>query len=272
MKSYVLITGATGGLGKALAAECASRGWNLFLTDLSGQSLEILATGLDRLYSVELLHHPCDLTDAASREALWQVIKQSGLRFHMLLNVAGVDFEGPFREREITELRTILQVNIESVVEMTRRVLLFRDPTRTLRIVNVSSLAGYYPMPLKAIYAASKRFLIDFSLALNQELRSSDVTVMALCPAGMPTNQETKRGIQAQGFLGKITTLNVGTVSARTINLALAGRKVYIPGAFNQTLQLLGSLAPPDAVASLINQRWKAARRKSIPTPADSSP
>ncbi|NPV77574.1 MAG: SDR family NAD(P)-dependent oxidoreductase [Anaerolineae bacterium] len=269
MRSYVLITGATGGLGKALAAECASRGWNLFLTDLSEQPLEILATGLGRLHSVDIAYHPCDLADAASREALWQAIGQSGLRFHMLLNVAGVDFEGPFREREIAELRTILQVNIEAAVEMTRRILLFRDPTRTLRIVNVSSLAGYYPMPLKAIYAASKRFLIDFSLALNQELRPADVTVMALCPAGMPTNQETRRGIQAQGFLGRITTLNVGAVAARAIHLALAGRKVYIPGAFNQALQLLGSLTPPNVVAFLINRRWKAARRKSIATPAE---
>ncbi|MCC6147722.1 MAG: SDR family NAD(P)-dependent oxidoreductase [Anaerolineaceae bacterium] len=269
MKSYALITGATGGLGKALAAECASRGWNLFLTDLSEQSLEALAIGLGRLHSVDILYQPCDLTDSASREILWQAIEQAGLRFHLLLNVAGVDFEGPFRERAINELRTVLQLNIEATVEMTRRVLMFRDATRTLRIVNVSSLAGYYPMPLKAIYAASKRFLLDFSLALNQELRSADITVMALCPAGMPTNQETRRGIKAQGFLGQVTTLNVGSVAVRTIELALAGRKVYIPGAFNQVMQALGSLAPPATVAFLISKRWKAARQKSIPMPAE---
>ncbi len=267
MRSYVLITGAAGGLGKALAAECASRGWDLFLTDLSDEALALVAAGLERLYGVEARPYACDLTDAASREGLWRHIGQHGLRFHFLINVAGIDYEGPFDERGVGELQTIVRLNIEATVEMTRRVLAHRDPARVLRIVNVSSLAGYYPMPVKAVYAASKRFLLDFSLALDAELRASGVTVTALCPAGMPTTPSTMRGIDAQGFMGRITTLNVGDVAARTIRGALAGRRVIVPGVANQMLRLLGGLAPAPAVASVLNRRW----RRAYPPPPGSS-
>ncbi|MBN1311452.1 MAG: SDR family NAD(P)-dependent oxidoreductase [Anaerolineae bacterium] len=262
-KSTVLITGAAGGLGKAFAAECASRGWSLFLTDVSDQVLAPVAEGIERLYGVDVQYQACDLTDAASRNGLWQSIGRRGLCFHMLINVAGVDYEGPFDERKVDELHTIVRLNIEATVEMSRRVLPLRDPARMLRIINVSSLAGYYPMPIKAVYAASKRFLLDFSLALNQELRASGVTVTALCPAGMPTNPMCIRAIDAQGLAGQITTMNVGDVAARTIDLALAGRSVYVPGPINRLLRLLGVLVPPSLIAFVLNRRWRESYAKS---------
>ena len=141
MKSYVLISGAAGGLGKAFAAECAARGWNLFLTDLSEEALAPIAAGLERMFGAEVRTYAADLTDPAAREALWEYVRALGLRFHFLFNVAGIDYEGLFDERQISELRTILRLNVESTVEMTRCVLQQRDYTRTLHVVNVSSLA-----------------------------------------------------------------------------------------------------------------------------------
>ncbi len=268
MKSYVLITGAAGGLGKAFAAECAARGWDLFLTDLSESSLTLLAEGLSRLYNVDIRCQACNLTDQAAREALWETIRTGSLRLHLLVNVAGLDFEGPFAERTPEELATIVRLNVEATVAMTRRVLAFRDKTRTLRIINVSSLAGFYPMPVKAVYAASKRFLLDFSLALHRELRDDDVTVTALCPAGMPSNPRVIGSIDAQGFMGRITTKDVGFVAARTIERAMAGRAVYIPGTINLLLRFLGELVPPSIAAGFIGRRWRKARgRRPLPEP-----
>ena len=149
MNSYVLITGAAGGLGKALAMECASRGWNLFLTDVSDEMLEPLATGLERMYGAQVLYRAADLTNANAREEVWQYIGQRGLRFHFLLNVAGIDYEGPFDERTVDELHTILRLNVESTVEMTWRVLQHRDLSQTMHIVNVSSLAAFLPYAAK---------------------------------------------------------------------------------------------------------------------------
>ncbi len=260
MKSYAMITGATGGLGKALAAECASRGWDLYLTDLHEGRLTRVALGLERLYNVDVRTHLCDLADPQSRNALWTDVANRGMRFHFQANVAGVDFEGPFMERQVDDLRSILRVNVEGTVEMIWHVLAHRDPTRTLRIVNVSSLAGYYPMPLKATYAASKRFLLDMSIALNAELRDDDISVTALCPAGMPTTPDVIEKIEAQGFMGRITTMNVGDVARRTVTMALRGRAVYVPGGASQTLKVLGGLVPASLVASFIGRRWAGRR------------
>lgn len=263
MRSYVLITGATGGLGKAFAAECAARGWNLFLTDLSDEALQAVATGLERMYDAQVLYHAADLTDPQARQALWARIDRLGLRFHCLLNVAGIDYEGLFDERKVEELQTILRLNVESTVEMTRRVLSYKDPFNSLRIVNVSSLAAFYPMPVKAVYASSKRFLLDWSLALNQELRASDVTVTALCPAGMPSNPGVVRLIDAQGFMGRLTTMNVGDVAAHTLKRALAGQSIYVPGLPNQILRHLGAMVPPQLAAHAINKRWRKSNQRA---------
>jgi short-subunit dehydrogenase len=265
MKSYVLITGAAGGLGKAFAVECAARGWDLFLTDLSEGALVPLAEGLARLHGVNVRYATCDLVDSASRDAFWGHVQRMGASFHQLINVAGVDYEGPFRERQTHELRTMVRLNIEATVEMTRRVLEYRDLTRPLRVINVSSLASYYPMPVKAVYAASKRFLLDLTLALRQEHAADEVTFTALCPAGLPTTRGALHGIEAQGFMGRVTTMNVGAVAARTIDLALAGRAIYIPGWINQLIQVLGSLFPPAMVAHLIAKRWMGARERRPP-------
>jgi hypothetical protein len=257
-----MITGATGGLGKAFAVECASRGWNLFLTDLSPEPLETLAGGLQRAYGVNVSVQACDLTDPAARAGLFQRIEEDGRRFWGLINVAGMDFEGPFFEQSRQHIRTIVRLNIEGTLEMTHAILAYRDPTLPFRIINVASLAAFYPMPVKATYAASKRFLMDFSLALRNELREMGVSVTVLCPAGMPTTQACVRAIDAQGILGQLTTQNTGSVANLTLNAALKGEAVCIPGRLNQFIQLAGSLVPTAWVVSLIGSRWKSARRR----------
>jgi uncharacterized protein len=261
-RSLVIISGAAGGLGKAFAVECASRGWDLFLTDLRQEPLDTLADGLRNAYGVEVLVRTCDLTDAASRGALFENLRERSLRFWALINVAGLDYEGPFYEQTRQQIRTILRLNIEGTLEMTHALLEFRDPMAAFRVINVASLAAFYPMPVKATYAASKRFLLDFSLALREEVRELGVTVTVLCPAGMPTTKECIAAIEAQGFMGQATTQNTGSVAARTLDHALKGHALYIPGTLNCLLQILGSLLPPTWIAGLVSSRWRSARGK----------
>jgi len=272
MKSYVLISGAAGGLGKAFAAECAARGWDLFLTDLLEDRLRQLAAGMERLHGVKCITNACDLADAAERERLWHVVDRRGARFHTIINVAGLDFQGPFAERRPDELRTMVRLNVESTLEMTRRSLATRDPHRTFHIINVASLAAFYPMPVKAVYAATKRFLLDWSRALGEELRDQDATVTALCPAGMPTTPGCIRSIDAQGAMGRWTTMDTSDVARITIRGALVGRRVVVPGALNQLLRVLGALAPPSLVARFIGRRWRTAHAVSHGVPVATAP
>jgi short-subunit dehydrogenase len=264
IKSLALITGATGGLGRAFAVECASRGWDLFLTDLRAEALDTLAVGLRQAYGVSVLQQACDLTEPAERAALFERLRAGRLRFWCLINVAGLDFEGPFYECTPQQIRTIVRLNIEGTLEMTHALFEHRDPWQPFRILNVASLAAFYPMPVKATYAASKRFLLDFSLALNEEVRPLGATVTVLCPAGMPTTAANIEAIQAQGWMGQVTTQNVGSVAAQALDAALKGRTVVIPGRVNRLLQTLGALAPTSLVVALVGSRWKAARQKRV--------
>lgn len=264
MRSFIMITGASGGLGKAFAVECASRGYDLFLTDLHAEALAPLATALQNTYGVQIRWQACDLTDTDQRLGLFEALRAEAVRFRALINVAGTDHEGLFCEQTRDHIRTILRLNIEGTLDMIHALVGLRDPAATFRIVNVASLAAFYPMPYKATYAASKRFLLDFSLALGKELAGEGVTVTALCPAGLPTTSECITAIAAQGWLGQITTQNIGGVAAGTLDAALRGKSVYIPGALNRLLRALGGLVPPALVASLIGDRWKTARQRRM--------
>ena len=260
MESSILITGATGGLGKALAVECASRGWNLFLTDLKEETLKTLATSLQGTYGVQVCYTACDLTDAPALQGLFARIQQDGFYFWGLINVAGIDYEGTFLNLSERQIRTILHLNIEVTLSMIHDLFPYRDPLLPFRIINVASLAAFYPMPFKATYAATKRFLLDFSLALREEVRDQGATVTILCPAGMPTTPETIEAIDSQGWAGFITTQNIGSVAAGTLDAAMKGQAVFIPGALNQALYALSRLIPTSLLVHLIGRRWKKAQ------------
>lgn len=262
MRSMVLITGATGGLGKAFAVECARRGWDLALTDIDESRLRLLGGALSRTYGVRTVWHPSDLTDAGSRAELFQFLEQLGERFHALINVAGLDHEGIFHERRRDELRQIVQLNIEATVEVTHALLARRDPARTFRLITVASLAAFFPMPVKATYAASKRFLVDFSLALRDEIKQLVATVTVLCPAGLPTAENTIEAIEAQGMMGQLTMMNIGEVASKTIDQALRGRGIYVPGFINQILRLVGGMLPAQLVSAFVGCRWRGAHKR----------
>ena len=260
--SLVMITGASGGLGKAFAVECASRGWDLYLTDLRSEPLQTLANSLQNTYCVQVLTQACDLTNTEARAELLEQIKEEGHFFWGLINVAGLDYEGPFHEQSAMQIQTILRLNIEGTLGMIHGMMEFRDPMKRFHIINVASLAGFFPMPVKATYAASKRFLLDFSLALRSELKDAGATVTALCPAGLPTTDKCIESIKSQGIMGLLTTENVSTVADQTLNAALKGKAICIPGGLNQFMRIASAFVPRTAIANLIGIRWRATRQR----------
>jgi NAD(P)-dependent dehydrogenase (short-subunit alcohol dehydrogenase family) len=122
----------------------------------------------------------------------------------MLLNIAGVDFEGMFSERSARSVTAIVRLNIEATLRVTHGALASRAPEQPFYIVFVSSHASFYPIPLKATYAASKSFLREFAFALGKEMEREGVRVLTLCPGGLATTPEALSGITAQGFWGNV--------------------------------------------------------------------
>ncbi|MGI6778888.1 MAG: SDR family NAD(P)-dependent oxidoreductase [Acetivibrionales bacterium] len=258
----VLITGASGGLGRAFAIECAERGYDILLTDINVEGLGKVKTGIERQYDVCVYVKPCDITNDSEVDSLITFAKEAGIQLDMLLNVAGIDYEGGFVEQNFDNVSKILRVNIEASLRITYKALSLRRRSGRFYIVFVSSLASMYPMPLKATYAASKRFLLDFSIAVGQELKHKNVSVLALCPGGMPTTSECIKAIEAQGFWGGVTTNHLEKVAHRTISKSLCGKKVYIPGTINRIFSIAGKFIPTGITARLLYNRWSKAQQK----------
>lgn len=257
-----LITGAAGGLGRAMACECARRGYDLFLTDLNENQLESIRLGVSRRYGVSVSVRVCDLTDPGSVDSLFSHLDGMDIKPDMLLNIAGVDYEGSFAERDSKRINDIIQLNVAATLKVTHSLLERKREGKSLYIVNVSSLASIYPIPLKATYAASKRFLLDFSIALGQELKRDNVRVLALCPGGLATTKEALAGISSQGFWGSATTNRLESVAHKTISRVLKGGRVYIPGALNRALSIAGRFLPATWIAKLLYGRWSSAQSK----------
>ena len=258
MKSYLMITGASGGLGSAFVFEAARRGYDLLLTDRTPEG-ESYASRLAEKFGIEVIYQPCDLADDQAREKLLSNIKAGGYKFWGLINVAGLDNEGGFLERNRAQILKILQINILSTMDITHGILPLHDPDQRFRLINVCSMAGFYPMPYKATYAASKRFLLDFSRALREEIKTFG-SVTALCPSGMPTTPENMKAIFAQGFWGLATSMNPEDVARITMKAALRGRFVVIPGWINQCIHLISSLIPQSLATKYVAKRWKTVR------------
>ena len=258
----VMITGASGGLGRALAAECGRRGFNIFLTDIDSDGLLALKEGLERRFGVCAAAKACDLTNPQSVDDMLCEIDRHGICFDMLLNIAGIDHEGGFLGRERESIAKIVSLNDAATLRITHAVLSRRRQGRPFTLVFVSSLASMFPMPLKATYAASKRFLLDFAAALRQELKEQNVNVLTLCPGGLATRKDVMCAIAAQGFWGAATTNPLEIVARKTLDRALAGRGVYIPGTVNKALALLGKVLPRSLVAAAVYHRWKKAQSR----------
>ena len=252
--SYTIITGGLGGLGSAFALECGLRHRHLILIDQHLQGSEIVDYIRDH-FQVIVHYFTCDLADHEARGKFLKKLTDERWQINGLINVVGQEMEGKFLNRTREELQEMLQLNIGAMVDLSLAALMNRSENQRFLLINVASLAGYFPMPYKLVYAASKRFIINFSLGLRQEIREfGNVTV--LCPGGLPTNAEAMKKIFMQGFWGKITAHDTSDVVRNTMNKAEKNIPVYIPGIPSKFLVWITRILPDHWVAAYLSGRW----------------
>ncbi len=259
MDSYIMITGALGGLGSELARECARRGYNLYLTDIPAEASQVCAA-MSAEYGVQVRYRSCELTDLQERTSLIEALKAERILLCGLINVAGRDYEGAFLDQSRQQVLYLVHLLIEAMVDLSHAALNLRDPSRRFLLINISSLAGYYPMPYKATYSAAKGFIQRFSRALREEIKPFG-NVLVVSPAGLPTHSESRRKIAAQGLWGRLTVMNTKVVARRTIERALAEKASYVPGLLNQVLAWLASVVPDSLIIQFIGKRWRVVQK-----------
>ncbi len=226
---FTLITGASTGLGRAFAIECARRKMNLLLVALGNENLPLLCDELRKKYKVKVYFKEKDLTLPQAPFEISDWVKNN-FNVNMLINNAGIGGSAAFDSAPVRYLDTIIQLNIRATTLLSRLLIAELKKHRKAHILNVSSVAAFSPFPFKTIYPASKTFILSFSRGLRAELRKTSIRVSVINPGPILTNPEIVERINCHGFLGKITSLTPEKAAKKGIRAMLKSKKVIIPG------------------------------------------
>ncbi len=264
MRSYTLITGATGGLGEEFCFQCAARGDNLFLTGRNADRLQSLSLRIkEKFQNVSVEYRPCDLTDEMDRKALFDYSDALGVRFSHFINVAGVDVQKAFTKYSQEKLLFQTRVNFEAAVSLTRYVLDRRADG--LSILIVGSMSGACPMPYFALYSATKSALTNFFSAIRVELKKQGVKVTVLMPGGIPTRDDIINDIKIQGLKGKLSSKPKDFVVRKAIRGAEKNKRIVIPGAFNKLTYVVTRLLPVKWQMAFVEKNWMGKEKDAFP-------
>jgi len=191
--TWTLITGASGGIGRAFAAELAARGHDLVLT--ARREDELRATSdIIGAHGVRTELIPADLSDPAGRRHLLDELRARDLTISMLVNNAGFGSIGRFADLDADRLADEVELDVQTVVQLSRALLPAMLDAGHGSIVNVASTAAFQPLPTMAVYAAAKAFVLSFSQALWDEVRDQGVRVIAVCPGPTDTDFFVRAG------------------------------------------------------------------------------
>src|ERR671934_3131179 len=192
--STALITGASSGIGEEFARQLAARGHGVFLVARREERLRALADDLERLHGIRAEVATADLADPDQTEALPGRVAERGLDVEVLVNNAGFTTVGDVHENPDRQLGMI-RVNCEALVALTTACLPAMVERGRGAVIQVASVAGFQPIPVQAVYAATKAFVLSFSEAVSTELRGTGVTMTVLCPGPVATEF-----VEAAGF------------------------------------------------------------------------
>jgi len=211
----VLVTGASSGIGKAIARELAGQGAHLILVARNAQRLEQEAEDLKIRFGVNVHVFPEDLEHLEERLELFAWVQKSGLVVDVLVNNAGVAHYGPFTEAGFEDTRVMLDLNIQSLTHLTRLFLPAMIERGSGGVLNVASTAGFQPLPFLSVYAATKAFVLNFSEALWAECKGRGVRIFCLCPGNTLTRFHQTAGIDKQRMFFSASASDVARFAIR---------------------------------------------------------
>lgn len=240
VQKLALVTGASSGIGEALAQRIAADGVDLILVARREDRLRALAAELP----VETHCLPLDLTDRGAPDELMREVARYGRPIDVLVNNAGIGHAGPFAREPLEQHLKVVDLNIRALVELSRRVLPSLIERRGGGILNVASTAAFLPGPNVAVYYASKAFVLSLSEALSEECRGTGVTVTALCPG--PTNSEfgSVSGMANSRLFRTIKRMSSAEVADVGWTAFRRGKRVVVPGWQNRLSSAVTRFGP----------------------------
>ncbi len=231
-KGYVLITGATSGIGYELMLLFAKDRNNLFLVSRNKEKLSLIKKDVEKKFSVDVEYLPIDLSLPESPKKVYDFAKRKNLNVSVLVNNSGFGLGGEFVKLDIKREEEMINLNILALTKLTYYFLQDMKKKNRGKILNVSSLAGFLPIPYMNVYSATKSYVLSFSEALSFELQNTNITVSALCPGATRTNF-AKVAMMDESNFNKFS-MSSNKVALAAYNGLMKGKRVIIPGSSNK--------------------------------------
>lgn len=244
MPGYALITGASGGLGLALAEALARRGHNLILVARQREALESVAYELTQRFGVEALYRVCDLAEPMQVNGLIQELEQGERRIDLLVNNAGIGSAGLFTELDWSREQELIELNVLALARLCHGIGRMMVVQGGGQILNVASLAAFQPGPLMSNYFASKAYVLSLSEGLRNELAPHKVKVSVLCPGPVATAFFRHAALYSGAMERQKLLASPEEIALIAVRGLEKNRAIIIPGWRNRLVPPLLRLAP----------------------------
>ncbi len=260
MDQTALITGASSGIGRALAQQFAAHGYEVILVARSAAGLDDVArtlagprraTGGADAPSVRVV--TADLSKTGSAAQLVEQLRRDGIRVDVVVNNAGFGLQGKFAELPFDQQIEMIQLNVVTLTELTRLLLPGMLERGTGGVLNVASTAAFQPGPLMSVYYATKAFVLSFTEGIAEEVAGSGVKVTCLCPGPTETAFADRAGMRSTNLF-KAGAMNVEQVGREGFEGWNSGKVLVIPGSANRRATLVVRLSPRAFVRRVVKR------------------
>ncbi|MDU7955321.1 MAG: SDR family oxidoreductase [Clostridium perfringens] len=248
MKKTVLITGATSGIGYEFSKIFMKNNYDVILVGRNLEKLSELEDFSKKKY-VRAYIYKFDLSLSENIDLLYKKIKTEVGKVDILINNAGIGFNGEFNEIDWQKQLDIINVNIISLTKLTKLILKDMIDEKEGKILNVASTGAYQPGPLISVYYASKAYVLSFSQALREEVKGKGINVVTLCPGATKTNFSKRAG---KGDLD--VAMSAKEVAECGYKALIRDKAICIPGFMNKVLVFLSKVSPTTLNAKIVKK------------------
>ncbi len=246
---YALITGASKGIGKAIAFELAAKNYDLILVARSATDLQKNCQELENKYKVKALYLVMDLSEADAAQTTFEWVKNQQLSVEILVNNAGYGLSGFFDKYTLKEVLNMMQLNMQTLVQFTSLFLPELKKAKQGYILNIASTAAYQSVPGLSVYAATKSFVLSFSRGLHQELKGSNVSVSCISPGATDTAFVERANLGEKGLkAAQKVNMKPQEVAKIAVNALFDKNPEVIAGVVNKLGAFMAWLLPKNIV------------------------
>jgi len=254
-KKYALITGATSGIGLELAKLFALDGYCLVIVARSQEELDSTSQLLQTAGSPEVITLAKDLFDTQAAFDIYKELKGKAITIDILVNDAGQGLYGEFTETSIERELAIINLNISSLVILTKQFLIDMVARGEGRILNLASIAGKLPGPLQSVYHGTKAFVHSFTEAIREEVKEKGVTITSLLPGATATDFFEKAGMTESKVVQEGELDDAAQVAKDGYEALMSGKDMVISGFKNKVQVGLSNITPDSAVAAKMHKQ-----------------